>query len=64
MKCGKCEEDMFKAELRGHYNRVWLRNKEPGLTGIHKTGTVSCHVCPACGYIELYADDPKRLILK
>lgn len=62
MKCVKCETEMFKAMLSGNsLYPVMLINKKKGLFEDEKRSEVSCYVCSNCGYIELYADNPKEL---
>jgi len=43
---------------------AYLTNKKKGILESEKQSTVTCYVCPECGYIELYADEPKKLILE
>ena len=53
---------MIQAELTG--NNIYpliLKNKRNGILDSEKRTDVICYVCPECGYIELYAKDPKRL---
>ena len=38
-----------------------LTNKKKGILEPEKRCYVLCHVCPECGYIELYAEKPKEL---
>ncbi len=66
MDCIKCGKTMFRAGLTGFASGTFtagLYNKEKGLFGIEKYSSLSCHVCPACGHVELTADDPEALIL-
>ena len=41
---------------------VYLTNKKEGIFETEKACPVSCYVCPECGYIELNADNSKKLI--
>ena len=41
---------------------VYLTNKKNGIFENEKNSTVSCYVCPKCGYVELNADNAKKLI--
>ncbi len=62
MKCIKCDTEMVMAELTGNnIYPVLLRNKRKGLLDAEKNIDVLCHVCPECGYIELYAKTPQML---
>jgi hypothetical protein len=64
MKCLRCENEMYKAQLTdGHImTPVVLKNKGKNwLTDPERISSVSCYVCPECGYVELQADDPKGL---
>ena len=53
---------MFNARLTGNilYPLI-LTNKKKGLLESEKRCCVLCYVCPECGYIELYAENPKKL---
>lgn len=64
MKCNKCEAEMFTAKLTGNtlYPLV-LTNKKKGILETEKRCDVLCYVCPDCGYIELYAENPPKLKL-
>ncbi len=62
MKCVKCECEMIQAELTGNnIYPLFLKNKRNGIIDSEKRADVICYVCPECGYIELYAKDPKKL---
>ena len=65
MKCGKCSGEMFRAQLTDGVSLlpVRLTNKKKGFLEPEKRSAVLCYVCPKCGYLELYAEDPKRLAL-
>ena len=65
MDCLRCKEEMFNAKLKGDAvgTVVYLANKKNGIFETEKSSTVSCYVCPKCGYIELHADDAKKLSL-
>lgn len=65
MDCLRCKEEMFNAKLKGDVvgTVVYLTNKKDGIFETEKNSTVSCYVCPKCGYIELHADDAKKLSL-
>ncbi len=63
MKCIKCDTQMFKADLTEGLFSLMLRNKKKGVFETEKQSYVSCYVCENCGYIELYANNPKDLKL-
>ena len=62
MRCTKCDTEMFNAKLTGNtlYPLI-LTNKKKGMFEPEKRCNVLCYVCPECGYIELYAENPKGL---
>ena len=61
MKCAKCDTEMVMAELIGNnIYPVLLKNKRKGFWDLEKRDEVLCYVCPECGYIELYAKEPKK----
>ena len=64
MDCLRCKEEMIKAKLKGDAvgTVVYLTNKKNGIFENEKNSTVSCYVCPKCGYVELNADNAKNLI--
>ena len=64
MDCLRCKEEMIKAKLKGDAvgTVVYLTNKKHGIFENEKNSTVSCYVCPKCGYVELNADNAKKLI--
>ena len=55
---------LIKAKLKGDAvgTVVYLTNKKNGIFENEKNSTVSCYVCPKCGYVELNADNAKNLI--
>lgn len=62
MKCVKCDSEMIQAEITG--NNIYpliLKNKRKGILASTIRTDVLCYVCPECGYIELYAREPKKL---
>ena len=65
MECLRCKEKMFNAKLKGDMvgTMVYLTNKKKGALETEKNSSISCYVCPKCGYIELNADNAKNLIL-
>lgn len=56
----KCNFDMYNAKLAGvlFVPLVVLKNRK-SMWEVEKNGEVLCYVCPECGYIELYAKNPK-----
>lgn len=66
MECIKCKANMFNAKFKADLVGIgaYLTNKKKGILEFEKQSTVTCYVCPECGYIELYADEPKKLILE
>lgn len=70
-KCPKCLSTNVIADARvrdrGHYNSVsdmsisTFRNPDAKVFKDTRISDVSAWVCGACGYIELYADEPKTL---
>lgn len=65
MKCRTCDVEMLKVKMAGaQFAELMLINREEGLLGREKRSTVSCHVCPDCGHVELVADHPDALRLK
>ena len=64
MKCSKCDAEMIRATLTGNgLHPVLLKNKKNGVFEPEKRSSVLCYVCPLCGYMELYAENPKELKL-
>ena len=63
MICMKCKAEMFEANLVGAYFvPLSLTNKKQKLLDTEKRANAKCFVCPECGYIELQAIDPKKLL--
>ena len=60
MECIKCKEKMVQANLKGDVYGigVYVTTKKNGFWDIEKSSSVSCYVCPKCGYLEMYADKP------
>lgn len=65
MNCLRCNEEMIRASLKGDAvgTVVYLANKKKGIFETEKKSSVSCYVCPNCGYVELNADNAKQLIV-
>ena len=63
MNCMKCKTEMFSAKLCADAVGMgaYLTNKKKGLLESEKRCAVNCFVCPNCGYVELQADDPKKI---
>lgn len=62
MKCEKCDTEMVLAELfgAGYPSSIFVRAKKKGFFDTEKRSGVKCFVCPECGKIELYAEEPKK----
>ena len=63
MNCAKCDTKMFRAKMDGGYLGlpVRLTNIKKGVFDPEKACLVTCSVCPSCGYIELYDNDPQSV---
>ncbi len=66
MECMKCKTELFNAKFNSDASGAgaYLTNKKNGILESEKRSSVACYVCPKCGYIELYADEPTKLMLK
>ena len=62
MKCIKCGETMKSADLQSAISGTIFVAKKVGGDILDPTrqSTIDCFVCPLCGYIELYARNPKK----
>ena len=56
----KCKEKMVQANLKGDVYGIgmYVTTKKNGFWDMEKSSSVSCYVCPKCGYLEMYADKP------
>ena len=64
MKCNKCDTEMLRAYLTGNgLYPVLLTNKKKGVFETERRSAVLSYVCPQCGHIELYAENPQKLKL-
>jgi hypothetical protein len=64
MKCCKCDADMIVANLQGdgaYSSFIMVTKKKKSIFDTGVRCEVDCHVCPECGYIELYAHDLQKL---
>ncbi len=63
MKCLRCEADMFPAIMTGNVKslELHLTDRKYGLFETENQCDITCYVCPACGYIELNANDPQKI---
>ena len=63
MNCMKCKTEMFSAKLCADTFGMgaYLTNKKKGLLESEKQCAIKCFVCPNCGYVELQADEPKKI---
>ena len=64
MECLRCKAEMFPAKLSAYPGEPYLMNKKPGLLEPEKRSRIGCFVCPACGYVELKAEEPSKLKLE
>lgn len=64
MECMKCKTEMIIATLKADSLGVgaYLTKKKKGIFESEKRSSVTCYVCPQCGYIELNADKPQDLL--
>ncbi|GGD14293.1 hypothetical protein GCM10011389_22390 [Pontibacillus salipaludis] len=58
--CIKCESVMVKAKVDSHTIRVYNSAFKANSKTLSEVSP--CFVCPNCGFIELYALNPERLI--
>lgn len=65
MECLRCKKEMIQANLKGDAMGmdVYIANKKKGIFETEKRSSVTCFVCPDCGYVELNADNAKQLVL-
>lgn len=56
---------MFTAKLCADTYGIgaYLINKKKGILEKENKSSVTCYVCPKCGYIELKADNPYEINL-
>ena len=60
MDCPKCKTEMKEALISAAVGGVLnVANPTRKLLDGNKTAGVDCFGCPNCGYIELYAQNPK-----
>lgn len=60
-KCIRCEvklKENFDVKVEGA--AYGLKITKPGIFK-ETLGKVHCAVCPSCGYIEFYLDDPSKI---
>ena len=60
-KCIRCEVELkenFDVKVEGAAYE--LKITKPGIFK-ETLGKVHCAVCPSCGYIEFYLDDPSKI---
>ncbi|MNV57263.1 hypothetical protein D3C71_1495850 [compost metagenome] len=57
--CIRCNSEMVEGLLSA---AVRVQPKTKGLKNIFaKSSNIEAYVCPNCGYVELYAEDLKRI---
>ena len=60
MDCPKCKTEMKEARISAAVGGVLnVANPKRKLLDGNKTAGVDCFGCSNCGYIELYAQNPK-----
>lgn len=63
-KCDKCDVEMFTADICSIFPSpapLILRKRNKGFFETECRSELECYVCPECGYIELYAKEPKKI---
>jgi len=62
--CPKCRSLMIEAELEhaGPFRMYKKTGKKEGFFGVkmNELTNINQSVCPQCGYIEFYAEDPEK----
>lgn len=58
MDCPKCKTEINKAELTA-MQALYVVNHERKLLDGDKSSGIICYGCHKCGYIEMYAQNPK-----
>jgi len=71
-KCPKCDSTKIVVDAKVHDRGRGLMDEEMSISTYRnpdalifketRSSNVSAWVCPDCGYIELYADDPRNLV--
>ena len=62
MNCTKCGAEMFEAIMTSNtVFPVMLMSKKAYKWDVQKSSALTCHVCPQCGFVELYAADPQAI---
>lgn len=60
MNCPKCKAEMKKAVVSSAACGVLIAtNMDKKMFDGNKSCGIDCFGCPSCGYIELYAQNPK-----
>ncbi|SHK42105.1 hypothetical protein [Tepidibacter formicigenes] len=56
--CPKCKESMKKSRIITYYD-VFSLGMKPKKLFSNKKDHINSYVCPRCGYIELYVQNPQ-----
>lgn len=56
--CLKCEIIMVEAKIDSYPIRVYKTSEKPNVKTMSNIS--ACYVCPNCGIIEFYADEPEK----
>lgn len=59
--CSKCKSAMVKSLLDSHPIRVYRADVKPNAKTMSHISP--CYVCPNCGFIEFYAEEPEKFKL-
>jgi predicted nucleic-acid-binding Zn-ribbon protein len=61
--CPKCGGKRVAVETSSGYGiAVSQPQRNPGWTGNKKRTTIQSSACTKCGYLELYAQEPEKLV--
>ena len=56
--CSKCNSEMVKSLIDSHPIRVYPADVKPNAQTMSHINP--CFVCPSCGFIEFYAEEPEK----
>lgn len=56
--CSKCNSVMIESSLDSYPIRVYPADAKPDAKTMSQINP--CYVCPNCGFIELYAEEPEK----
>ncbi|WP_322173843.1 hypothetical protein [Acutalibacter caecimuris] len=61
-KCLRCQTEMQEGYALFESDSYWrIVAAEDGKWFPREMGKLSCAVCPACGYVELFVEDTKKV---